>query len=229
MTRIEEGHKRGGAGVVRGGRIAPTALAQVMGDQAPGPKVHAVRLRTGGKIYGGTTRGLVRVGAQGAAVVGGVAAMGHGLTTLGRMSNEVRRKRAQQRAGVAKALTQDQARRVMVGLNVATNALPVAYVGGQVAQASYLGHDPKRISRKGMKSYEKENKRYLGRVESDRRYKPAGNDVYVRNRRFGRKTSDQYVRQAVEENKGSGKKVYLRMRYPNPLSGYKALTFGGEK
>ena len=92
MTVVERGGKRPG---VATGRLAPAALVELMGNEAPGPKVYGARLRTGGRVYGGTARGLARTGTQGALMVGGVAEAGHGLTTLGRMSREAKRKREQ--------------------------------------------------------------------------------------------------------------------------------------
>jgi hypothetical protein len=63
-----------------------------------------------------------------------------------------------------------------------------------------------------------------------KKYKPAGNNVYARERKLlGRKNSKLYVKQTVADNKGSDNKLYVKTGYKGLATGKGGETYSSNR
>ena len=93
VPTLQRGRVESARGLIVG-RSVPTALHEVMGNEAPGKRVVGVRLRAGGKYRAGTVGGVAARTASAAAVVGGGALLVDAYKKSKQLGGEIRRRSA---------------------------------------------------------------------------------------------------------------------------------------
>ena len=91
--------------------------------------------------------------------------------------------------------------------------------GATVAMGTALGRNVESAAQHDAKQFQNMSRRYVNQAAKDKKYKPVGNNVYAKERKFFQTNSKAYVDQTVKDNKGSKNQIYVRTAYPNGVIG----------
>lgn len=105
-------------------------------------------------------------------------------------------------------------------IQIGAVAAPLALAAANYHVSSRRGMKIEETGRKDGRHVAREQNKRVDRAMASRRYKPVGNNVYARNRRFFADNGRVAIDQMVADNEGSKNSVYLKV-------GRSSLTRGG--
>jgi hypothetical protein len=123
------------------------------------------------------------------------------------------------RRGARSVWDDDEARVKLIGTG-ASLAGSAALAGAVVAGQSYHGGHLRQMANEEFEMTRTGQNQFAERARARaHHFKPAGNNVYAKERRFFTGNSKEYVRQTVAANRGSKNKIYVETKYPRAMLG----------